>query len=140
MAFVTAIISSSTPRVSELEAALDAAAWANARWYAQEKAAGKEPPCCLSCAGVCYSPDRASSLGATFYTGAELLARGFASCGEVAAYSLGVERAKRGARVGRIVLVWQRPEVLHALVQVDGSSVRLDPSRELEPCGATSNG
>ena len=139
MAFVTAIISSSTPRVSELESALDAAAWANARWYTTQQALGLEPPCCLSCANVCYAPDRPSADGITLYTGGELLARGFASCGEVAAYALGVERAKRKAHVGRVVLVWQRPEVLHALVELDANHQRIDPSRELEACGG-SNG
>lgn len=132
--FRTTIISSEIPQISELEAAADAAAWANARWYATEAAAGREPPCCLGCAGVCYLPDTPSSTDAVFHTGAELIARGHASCGEVAAYSLGVARAQRRAPVGRVRLSWQRPHVLHAVVQLEGGRI-LDPSSELDRCG-----
>lgn len=133
MAFTIEIISSDTPQISELTDALEAAAWANARWFRSEKAAGREPPCCLDCAEVCYMPDQPSSQRARFYTGGELIARGRASCGEIAAYHLGVLRAKGSGRMGRIRVRRRDDEVLHAVVELAGGRV-IDPSRELERC------
>jgi hypothetical protein len=84
------------PGARELSALVDAAAWATARWAAVELEAGRDPPCCLGCAGLLYLPDAPSADLVRLRTGAALLAGRTASCGEVVAYQLGKLRAQRG--------------------------------------------
>lgn len=134
MPFTITIVCDETPGIREFELALEAAAWATARWYAAEVKAGHEPPCCLECADVCYLPDTPSETGATFRTGGELVKARNASCGEIAAWYLGVARAKRNfAQVGRIRGKRIRPEEIHTDVVLTNGRV-LDPSRELRRC------
>ncbi len=129
--FAIRIIASATPGAPELAAVLDAAAWANARWIENERDAGREPPCCLDCADVVYRPDAPSSARVSIATGADLIARRHASCGEVAAYVLGMRRANAARNggdprgVGFVELHRTAPDVYHAVVRLaDGSTCR----------------
>ena len=80
------------PTREVLETALEAMVKANAEWFRVEWAAGREPPCCLGCAGVKYRPDRPGTTSAT--KGADAVLReGFASCQSAAVYYAGRERA-----------------------------------------------
>lgn len=135
------------PGRAELLAVLDAAAWSNARWFLAQHEAGVEIPCCNDCDdGIRYMPDSPSTAN-TFRTGAELVAAGVASCGELAAREVGRIRAKAlidGADVrtaGDAAFVeledqaasTARRVVLHAVVmkrEPNGSYSRKDPSAE----------
>ncbi len=134
--FAIRITASATPGAPELAAVLDAAAWANARWIADERDAGRDPPCCLDCADVLYRPDTPSASRLSIATGADLIARRRASCGEVAAYVLGMRRANaardggdpRG--VGYVELARTAPDVYHAIVRLADGSI-LDDTKEM---------
>lgn len=128
--FTIRIVSSSTPGAAELSAVLDAAAWANARWIEEERDRGRDPPCCLECADVLYLPDAPSANRISIATGYDLIARRHASCGEVAAYVLGIRRANAARAgldprtVGAIELRRTAADVYHAVVRLaDGSTI-----------------
>lgn len=136
--FNVRIVTDELPGISELEAVLDGAAWANARWWAAEVAAGREPPCCLECGGIAYRPDQPSTSRITIHTGASLLAQRAASCDEVAAYVLGVRRAKAGIAgldaydVGRVRVDYTDNNMMHAVVELpDGTT--LDDTEGMKP-------
>lgn len=120
------------PSIELCRALLDLAVESNRQWAVRELAAGREVPCCLDCSGLCYAPD-APALSITIHTGEALLSRGVASCGEVAALWLGIERARRWQRVGVVEVVPQRRNVLHAIVALDNGTI-YDPTTELKRC------
>lgn len=133
------------PGRTELLAWLDALAWSNARWFLDEHDAGREIPCCNDCAELRYLPDSPSTAN-TGRSGAELLAAGVGSCGELAAFDVGRARAKAiidGATVEAagdrafVELEQQSSSagrvVWHAVVMerdASGRWVRKDPSAE----------
>lgn len=119
------------PSAAVFRSLLAAAVEANSAHARREQAAGRELPCCLECTGLRYRPDRPAKM-VKIHTGATLLCRGVASCGEVAAFWLGVERVRRGARVGDVELVQTqaRPVILHAVVVLEDGSI-YDPTLEL---------
>ncbi len=128
----------STPRLAELLALLDALAWANARWYLEQWDAGRDPPCCTGCAEIRYLPDQPQQ-HVTLRAAAELLRAGVGSCGELAAFEAGHQRAeairagKNTLEAGKLAWVDLEPvagsdDVWHAVVRTP--SGRIDPSAE----------
>lgn len=129
------IVSSLAPGLAELEDALEAACWANARWFLAMFDAGKEPPCCLECSGLTYDPDR-PAVDVTFRTGDELVGSGVGSCGELVAFDVGRLRAdvfrRGGDRSAAARAAWSELQAepakpgqakWHALERVPGAVV-----------------
>lgn len=129
------IVSSLAPGLAELEDVLDAACWANARWFLAMFDAGREPPCCLECSGLQYLPDK-PAVDVLFATGDELVGRGYGSCGELVAFDVGRLRAdvfrKGGDRSAAARAAWSslqpepsKPgvEKWHALERLPGAIV-----------------
>jgi hypothetical protein len=86
------IVASVLPGRAELLSALEAASWANARWYLALRERGLDGPCCVGCSGILYDPDR-PAVDVSFATGDELVSRGKGSCGELVALDVGRRRA-----------------------------------------------
>lgn len=99
--FRITIVASVAPGRAELLSSLEAASWANARWFLAMHDAGLEAPCCLGCAGMRYDPDRLA-VDVRFATGDELVNRGHGSCGELVAFDVGRLRAD-AIRAGKSV-------------------------------------
>lgn len=78
---------------------LNATAKINADWVLEEWAAGREPKCCAKCNGTRYRPDDPHE-DIVFETSPVLFARGYASCGEIAACHTGHKIAE--AVMGRL--------------------------------------
>ena len=118
---------------SELLALLDAATWANARFVLSNRG----EPCCVDCAALAYVPDEPAR-EVVVRTGAALLARRRASCGELAALAAGIARAAALAqgrspddarRVAWVELEQQSPVLWHAVCRyADGRTY--DPAAE----------
>lgn len=139
MSYELTVRSPVCPGRAELLGMLDAAAWANARWFLVIRKLGREAPCCIGCTGLHYVPDRPSRR-VRMLVGDELVRRGRGSCGEVAAFELGRRRADamldarplhEVAELGRIELVdGPDAETFHAIVVLaDGTTI--DPTKEL---------
>ena len=108
---------SEAPSQYTLEALLDALAWHNAHWYLRRWGVGEMPPASAAAAGVRWEPD-APSLSAAFQDAPMVFSRGWASCGPIAAVSVGYARAVerlRGVAIEqshdnhRVVLLSQNP-------------------------------
>lgn len=131
MSYVVAVVSDVAPQASELEAALDAATAANARWLAAMRDAGHDTPCCVSCTGLQYVPDSdAPSERVVFRTGATLLASGHASCGELAALAaaiLQVDAASPDAARVHVMRVPANHQAWHAVAVTRAGEV-IDPT------------
>lgn len=82
------------PGLAELSALAELATWSWCRWWLMRWAEGADVPCCTSCAldRVRYLPD-SPARSIRLCTGTELLRRGSASCGELAAMEAGRLRA-----------------------------------------------
>ncbi len=115
------IVTSETPGRAESLAALEAAAWANVRWFLALRERGVEPPCCFGCAGIDYVPDR-PAVDVELATGDELVARGRGSCGELVAFEVGRRRAEAIAQgstpAAAAAVAW--PELLLSKVVRNG--------------------
>lgn len=77
--------------------ALNVLAIANAVWFLEQFAEGLEPPCCCKCAGVKWDPD---AVTAEFTSAPDVLRKGKASCGPIAAFDAGGEMAKLARKLG----------------------------------------
>ncbi|MCX4239174.1 hypothetical protein [Paraliomyxa miuraensis] len=80
------------PSQSVLEGMLDVLAEHNCRWYLRQWAAHREPPSSAAAAGVRWHPD-APAVEAVFQDAPLVFARKWASCGPIAAVSVGHARA-----------------------------------------------
>ena len=134
MSYVVAIVCDVAPGRLELEAALDAATAACARWLASERAAGRDIPCCVGCTGIQYVPDSdAPSSRVVFRTGGDLLRSGHGSCGELAALAAAILQVNEGPDAARVELQRQDArdhQAWHAVVVTRAGEV-LDPTTEL---------
>ncbi len=83
---------SQLPSRSVLEAMLDVLASHNARWYLRQWIAFREPPTSAAAAGVRWHPDRLAT-HAMFQDAALVFSRRWASCGPIAAITVGYARA-----------------------------------------------
>jgi len=75
-----------------LESLLNVLAWRNASWFLSEWMAYREPPANAADAGVRWHPD-APATQAVFQDAALVFARRWASCGPIAAISVGYAQA-----------------------------------------------
>ena len=88
---------SQTPSRYVLEALLDALAWHNAQWFLEQWDAGRTPPKSAAAAGVRWTPDT-PAVSAEFQDAPLVFERGWASCGPIAAITVGYARAADRAR------------------------------------------
>ncbi len=92
MVYGVVLRSDGTPSRALLEAAIEEVVGANVGYFWSEWQAGREPPCCLGCAGVRYVPAEPGVVSEV--VGArQVLRDGNASCDSAAAYYAGRERA-----------------------------------------------
>jgi hypothetical protein len=80
------------PSQGVLEGLLEVLADHNCRWYLRQWIARREPPPSAAAAGVRWHPD-APATEAVFQDAALVFARHWASCGPIAAISVGYSRA-----------------------------------------------
>lgn len=80
-----------------LAESLNVLAVANAIWFLEQFAEGLEPPCCAKCAHIKWDPDVVT---AEFASAPDMLRKGRASCGPIAAYDAGAEMAKLARQTG----------------------------------------
>ncbi len=83
---------SDSPSQSTLEGMLDVLASHNARWYLREWIGLREPPASAAAGGVRWQPD-GPAVAAAFQDAPIVFARRWASCGPIAAISVGYARA-----------------------------------------------
>jgi hypothetical protein len=116
-----------TPTRLFLEALLDTIAEANREWYLEQWGLGRDPPRSARDAGVTWQPDRPDTR-AIFQDAPTVFAQRFASCGPIAAITVGHDRARdqmdgwglEAARARRrVVLRPQGRDSWHAFVQTD---------------------
>jgi hypothetical protein len=131
------------PSPAFLAAAVEELTRLNTAWFLDQWQQGRNPPCCLGCAGTRYVPDRPSSR-VHMHGAAAVLSRGRGSCHSVAAYEAAAKRAKairagqhpEDARRSHFVVLTPQHRAdapdgyYHALVHTDG--VYEDPTKELD--------
>lgn len=112
-----------TPDEATLATLLELVADLNAQWFLEEWASGRWPPSSCRAAGVLYRPD-ALALAVTLATAPIVFAEKVASCGPIAAVSVGQARAAEAAnglpyaetrQRHRIHLAPQRDRYWHAM-------------------------
>lgn len=119
----------------------EASARDNMLWYLDQWSRGKDPKCCVKCAGCRWSPDRKHT-SHRFYRAQEILKtpRFGWSCKELAAVDCGVKRAREVAAGVPIDVAEQYYQVslqdlgngdYHAVVLMPDGSTH-DPTRGLE--------
>lgn len=127
-----------TPERPVLEVLLDALAEANRLWYLEQWKARRDPPASAREAGVRWRPDR-PDVQAVFEDAPTVFSQGVASCGPIAAITVGHARARdqldgfsiEAAQVqSRVVLRSQMPGVWHALAQLGTTMV--DPTKGMK--------
>jgi hypothetical protein len=117
-----------------LERLLNLLADANAAWYLEQWADGRDPPCCAGCTEIRWTEPRKSA-EQTFHAAPTLIAaprKGW-SCGEIAAMDAGAKKAKSirdGGTGEEITVVLQHvgDRRWHAVVRTP-KGLR-DPSRD----------
>lgn len=138
MSFGVTILMDQSPREVQLERMLDLLADINAQWFLEAWKDGQKPPRSAREAGVLWRPDRPADR-ATFPSVSIVYRDGVASCGPIAAISVGYQRAvevtagrtpaETRAR-HRIELIEQRPSYWHAYHQAPWGL--LDPTKEMQ--------
>lgn len=123
MSYTIALLVEGTPLEHHLEQLLDVLANINAAWFLEQWRSGARPPASARAAGVIWQPDRPSQ-ALSFQSAPIVFRDGVASCGPIAAISVGYQRAVERAsgrsapsatQRHRIDLVLQRPNYWHAM-------------------------
>lgn len=139
MAYRFAIDLPGSPDPEVLTSLIEAAAVSNTLWYLAQWSAGKDPACCLGCAGVLWKPDERAPESVCVALPAALQRR-TASCHTAAAVAIGHERAMdirdgstwEEAAARHAVELHQRGNMLwHAYVRSRGQL--RDPCEEMKP-------